>query len=128
MFDFVVVDFPDPNNYSLGKLYTTAFYRLLRHHLSAQGAAVVQSTSPMFARQSFWCIDETMKQAGFQTHPYHVYVPSFGEWGFVLGAQRSLGDPIAAPYGPEVPASRPTCRPIPVPPRHGARRRRSQTA
>ena len=30
MFDFVVVDFPDPTNYSLGKLYTTAFYRLLR--------------------------------------------------------------------------------------------------
>ena len=27
MFDFVVVDFPDPTNYSLGKLYTTAFYR-----------------------------------------------------------------------------------------------------
>ena len=33
-FDFVVVDFPDPTNYSLGKLYTTAFYRLLARHLS----------------------------------------------------------------------------------------------
>jgi spermidine synthase len=85
VFDFIVVDFPDPNNYSLGKLYTTAFYRMARHHLSERGAAVVQSTSPLFARQSFWCIAETMKQAGFETHPYHVYVPSFGEWGFVLG-------------------------------------------
>jgi len=28
-FDFVAVDFPDPSNYSLGKLYTTAFYRQL---------------------------------------------------------------------------------------------------
>ncbi len=35
-YDFVVVDFPDPTNYSLGKLYTTAFYRLLAKHLSAQ--------------------------------------------------------------------------------------------
>jgi len=83
-FDFVVVDFPDPTNYSLGKLYTTAFYRLLSKHLSAQGLAVVQSTSPLFARQSYWCIVETLKQAGLKTYPYHVYVPSFGEWGFVL--------------------------------------------
>ena len=36
-FDFVVVDFPDPTNYSLGKLYTAAFYRLLSKHLSVRG-------------------------------------------------------------------------------------------
>ena len=28
-FDLAFVDFPDPNNFSLGKLYTTRFYRLL---------------------------------------------------------------------------------------------------
>ena len=98
-YDFIVVDFPDPNNYSLGKLYTTAFYRLLRHHLAARGVAVVQSTSPMFARQSFWCINETMKQAGFETHAYHVYVPSFGEWGYVLGAQGAWKPPQQLPAG-----------------------------
>ena len=64
MFDFVVVDFPDPTNYSLGKLYTTAFYRLLSKHVSASGFIVVQSTSPLFARQSYWCIVKTLKQAG----------------------------------------------------------------
>ncbi len=58
MFDFVVVDFPDPTNYSLGKLYTTAFYRLLARHVSRQGMVVIQSTSPLFARQSYWCIVE----------------------------------------------------------------------
>jgi spermidine synthase len=84
VWDFIVVDFPDPTNYSLGKLYTTAFYRLLRKHLSESGLVVVQSTSPMFSRQSYWCIVETLKQAGFDTWPYHVYVPSFGEWGFTL--------------------------------------------
>jgi spermidine synthase len=99
MYDFVVVDFPDPNNYSLGKLYTTAFYRLLRHHVAENGLAVVQSTSPMFARQSFWCINETMKQAGFHTYPYHVYVPSFGEWGFVLGSNQPWSPPTVAPSG-----------------------------
>jgi spermidine synthase len=82
--DFVVVDFPDPTNYSLGKLYTSAFYRLLKRHVAPGGLVVVQSTSPMFARQSYWCIVDTLKQAGFKTWPYHVYVPSFGEWGFTL--------------------------------------------
>jgi len=98
-FDFVVVDFPDPTNYSLGKLYTTAFYRLLARHLSAQGLAVVQSTSPLFARQSYWCIVETLKQAGFRTYPYHLYVPSFGEWGFALAGATSYEPPLRLPEG-----------------------------
>ena len=63
-FDFMVVDFPDPTNYALGKLYTTAFYRAAARHLSAQGLLVVQSTSPMFARDSFWCIETTLRQVG----------------------------------------------------------------
>jgi spermidine synthase len=98
-FDFIVVDFPDPTNYSLGKLYTVAFYRAVARHLSAQGFVVVQSTSPMFARDSFWCIVQTLKQAGLQTHPYHVYVPSFGEWGFVLAGTREYSLPAAFPTG-----------------------------
>ncbi|HKG91736.1 MAG TPA: polyamine aminopropyltransferase [Gemmatimonadaceae bacterium] len=95
MFDFVIVDFPDPSNYGVGKLYTTAFYRLLSRHLSRDGMVVVQSTSPLFARRSFWCIDRTMREAGLATRPYHVYVPSFGEWGFVLASAAG-----AAPYAP----------------------------
>ena len=58
-FDFAVVDFPDPSNFSIGKLYTTAFYRELARHLGPDGRFVVQSTSPLFARQSFWCIVAT---------------------------------------------------------------------
>src|SRR5580658_6554833 len=96
--DFVVVDFPDPTNYSLGKLYTTAFYRLLRKHLAENGLIVVQSTSPMFSRQSYWCIVDTLKEAGFHTWPYHVYVPSFGEWGFTL-AGNSWEPPSTLPAG-----------------------------
>ena len=98
-YDFVVVDFPDPTNYSLGKLYTTAFYRLMAKHLSVQGEAVVQSTSPLFARQSYWCIVETLKQAGLRTYPYHLYVPSFGEWGFVLAGLSPYEPPARLPDG-----------------------------
>jgi spermidine synthase len=101
MFDFVVVDFPDPDNYATGKLYTTAFYRLLARHVSRNGLVVVQATSPLFARKSYWCIDETMRLAGLHTYPYHLYVPSFGEWGFVLGAPAggSYAPPSALPAG-----------------------------
>jgi spermidine synthase len=85
-YDVAIVDFPDPNNFSLGKLYTTGFYNLLKAHLAEGAVAVVQSTSPMFARRSFWCVDTTMRAAGFLTRPYHVWVPSFGEWGYVLAS------------------------------------------
>lgn len=89
-FDVVIIDFPDPNNFSLGKLYTTRFYGLLKSHLADGGVAVVQSTSPLFARQSFWCIDTTLRAAGFTTRPYHAWVPSFGEWGYVLAGLSPL--------------------------------------
>jgi len=98
-FDFIVVDFPDPTNYSLGKLYTTAFYKAAARHLSSQGLMVVQSTSPMFARDSYWCIAETLKQTGLKTYPYHVYVPSFGEWGFVIAGFRDYSFPTSLPAG-----------------------------
>ncbi|ABF39116.1 Spermine synthase [Candidatus Koribacter versatilis Ellin345] len=98
-FDFIVIDFPDPTSYSLGKLYTTTFYRAVARHLSEQGFMVVQSTSPMFARDSFWCIAETLKQTGLKTYPYHVYVPSFGEWGFVLAGTHEYEAPTSLPQG-----------------------------
>jgi spermidine synthase len=89
-FDFAVVDFPDPSNFSLGKLYTTTFYRMLARRLTPEGAFVVQATSPLFARKSFWCIVGTIEQAGLTAAPYHAYVPSFGEWGFVLASKAPL--------------------------------------
>jgi spermidine synthase len=124
-FDFIVIDFPDPTNYSLGKLYTTAFYRAAARHLSAHGLMVVQSTSPMFARDSFWCIAQTLKQSGLQTYPYHVYVPSFGEWGFVLAGTHEYAPPTSLPTGlrfinveglPALFLFPPDMAPLPMPP------------
>ncbi len=99
LFDAVLVDFPDPSNYSVGKLYTTAFYRLLRRRLAPGGAAAVQSTSPLFARRAFWCIVETAQAAGLKTLPYHAYVPSFGEWGYVLLSEEVMTVPPRFPEG-----------------------------
>lgn len=99
IFDFAVVDFPDPTNFSIGKLFTTAFYRLLTKHIGAHGLFVVQSTSPLFARQSYWCIAETLKQAGLRVYPYHIYVPSFGEWGYMLAGTEPYREPAQLPAG-----------------------------
>jgi spermidine synthase len=97
-----VVDLPDPTSYALRKLYTTAFYKATVRHLSDQGLMVVQSTSPMFARDSYWCIVQTIRQAGLRVYPYHVYVSSFGEWGFVLAAPHEYSQPTALPSGPSL--------------------------
>jgi len=98
-FEAAIVDFPDPNTFALGKLYTRRFFQLLRQHLAPDAALAVQATSPLFARKSYWCIVETMKAAGFVVRPYHVAVPSFGEWGFVLGKLQPFAAPVAPPSG-----------------------------
>jgi len=98
-FDVVIVDFPDPSNYAVGKLYTTAFYRLLSRRLAPGAIVTVQSTSPLFARQTYWTVVTTMEAAGFKTSPYHAYVPSFGEWGFVIGATSPYRVPSRFPAG-----------------------------
>jgi len=87
-FDVIVIDFPDPTNFSLGKLYTTSLYRRADQALAADGWMVVQTTSPLVARRSFWTVVATLEAVGLTTTPYHVHVPSFGEWGFVLAGHR----------------------------------------
>ncbi len=95
VFDVIIVDFPDPSNFSLGKLYSTSFYALLDKALSASGYAVIQSTSPLVARKSFWTVVRTVEEVGLTATPYHAHVPSFGEWGFIVASRRPFKPVIA---------------------------------
>jgi spermidine synthase len=99
MFDAIVIDFPDPTNFSLGKLYTTSFYQRVDQHLAAGGFAVVQTTSPLLARRSFWTVVATIEAVGLTATPYHAHVPSFGEWGFVILGRRPWQPPRQLPEG-----------------------------
>lgn len=99
LFDFIVIDFPDPSNYSLGKLYSNTFYRLVHRALTDNGIAVIQSTSPFVARKSFWCVVTTLRSVGFHTTPYHLLVPSFGEWGYVIASKQAFAMPKSYPAG-----------------------------
>jgi spermidine synthase len=42
---------------------------------------------------------ESVRQAGLRTYPYHVYVPSFGEWGYVIGSFEEWRAPAQLPAG-----------------------------
>jgi len=99
MFDVIVVDFPDPTNFAIGKLYTNSFYALLQRRLAASGYAVVQTTSPLVARNSFWTVVATIESVGLSAQPYHAHVPSFGEWGFIVASRRPWRLPQALPPG-----------------------------
>jgi spermidine synthase len=97
LYDIAIVDFPDPNNFALGKLYTTRFYNLLRTKLRPDSAVVIQTTSPLIARDSFWCIIDTLSASGFTVKPYHATVPSFGVWGFALAKTAPFETPAKSP-------------------------------
>jgi spermidine synthase len=89
-FDVILVDLPDPNDESLNKLYTNIFYRLCQNHLSEKGVMVVQSTSPYYAKDAFWCINKTLESENFYVYPYHLEVPAFGDWGFQLASKDNI--------------------------------------
>lgn len=85
-FPVIISDLPDPNTEGLAKLYSEQFYRMLRQRLTPDGVFATQATSPYFVREAFWTIAHTLQAAEFQTLPLHAYVPSFGEWGFIIAS------------------------------------------
>ncbi|HTD41289.1 MAG TPA: hypothetical protein VK671_11760, partial [Mucilaginibacter sp.] len=89
-YDAIIVDFPDPSNYSVGKLYTDAFYKVVKRLLKPDGIMVVQSTSPYVAPKSYWTVEKTLQSVGLHTVPYHNYVPSFGEWGYIMAMYKPV--------------------------------------
>ncbi len=96
--DVIVLDLPDPNDDTLARLYAQSTYRLILKRLSPGGVLVTQATSPYFAPKAFWCIVRTLESVADieqVVRPYHVNVPSFGEWGFVmLGSRPDLGQSL----------------------------------
>jgi spermidine synthase len=72
-FDVVILDFPDPSSYAVGKLFSLELYRRARARLAPGGVVVVQATSPLFARGAFWTITTTLEAAGLRARPYHAF-------------------------------------------------------
>lgn len=85
LYDVIIIDLPDPKGPDLARLYSHEFYRTCLAHLSADGVVVTQASSPLHAQKAFLCIYKTMQSAGFSALPYHTYVPTMSDWGWVLG-------------------------------------------
>lgn len=98
LYDIVIIDLPDPNDPSLGKLYSQEFYGLLQKRTANGGVIVTQSASPYFAPNAFWCIHNTLKSVYPTTLAYHAYIPTFGQWGFNVAIN---GDGKIRPNAPE---------------------------
>ena len=101
-FDIAIIDFPDPNNFALGKLYSTRFYNLLKQKLQQDAAVVVQCTSPLIARRSYWSVIKTLEASGFTVKPFQTTVPSFGVWGYALAKMHPFETPARPPAGVEL--------------------------
>ncbi|MEM7043949.1 MAG: polyamine aminopropyltransferase [Pseudomonadota bacterium] len=98
LYDVILIDLPDPKNPSLSKLYSLAFYTSAARRLARDGVLVTQATSPVYARKAFWSIFATVEATGdpyregetLSAVPYHAYVPSFGDWGFIAASPARL--------------------------------------
>lgn len=99
LFDVVILDLPDPHSIGISKLYSLGFYSELVRRMPVDGLLVTQASSPLYARQAFWSVHNTLAAAPdpyadptsgetLTTWPYHAFVPSFGEWGFVIAGAR----------------------------------------
>lgn len=90
-YDAIICDLPDPTNETLSRFYSNAFYKLLDRHLNRGGIIATQATSPDMVPRAFWCINASIKAGGFEySYPYHAYVPSFGNWGFIMASHHPL--------------------------------------
>ncbi len=101
-YDIAILDLPDPKDLAISKLYSRAFYTDMARALGAGGVMVTQATSPIYARRAYWTIAATLEATAnpyaengtLQVRPYHAYVPSFGQWGFVMAGGRLAQEPL----------------------------------
>lgn len=101
-YDIIIADLPDPNSQSLARLYSKQFFALAKRNLAPDGVFITQSGDINNSNSVFSCIHNTMKTVfDDNMSTYHVYIPSFGDWGFNIGhlSQSVTSDPTRIPPG-----------------------------
>ena len=98
-YDRVIIDFPDPHNEAISKLYSTEFYALVAGVLAPDAVVVTQSSSPYVVRRSFWTVRRTIEEVFDRTSSFHITVPAFGLWGFHLAYRGAAGELGTLPEG-----------------------------
>ncbi|WP_299800920.1 polyamine aminopropyltransferase [uncultured Maribacter sp.] len=85
-YDIIIADLPDPTNEALARLYSKQFFLLAKQRLNKNGLFVTQSGEIYFSNSVFSCINNTLSPIFNHVKPYHAYIPSFGDWGFVIAS------------------------------------------
>ena len=75
---------------------------MLKKKLNPDAAVVIQCTSPLIARRSYWSIIRTLEASGFAVRPFQTTVPSFGVWGYALTKMEPFEAPTSPPTGIEL--------------------------
>ena len=91
VYDRVIIDFPDPHNEAISKLYSVEFYALVKARMADDGVVVTQSSSPFFARRTYWSISETLEEVFPEVLNYQITIPSFGVWGYNMAFAKPGG-------------------------------------
>jgi spermidine synthase len=89
-YDRIIIDFPDPHNEALSKLYSVEFFAMVSKIMESDGGLVTQSSSPFFAPHSYWTIALTLEELFPEITSYNTPIPSFGIWGFHM-AHKQVG-------------------------------------
>lgn len=93
-YDIIIADLPDPTNQAIARLYSKQFFLMAKRNLKKDGVFVTQSGEIYFSNTVFSCINNTLKSVFETVEPYHTYIPSFGDWGFIMARHGSNTETI----------------------------------
>ena len=89
IFDFIIIDLPDPINVEFKQFYTKDFFGLCLNALNNSGFMITHSGDILAKNippKSIWNNAQT---AGFKITPYHAQIPTIGHWTWFIGAKDS---------------------------------------
>ena len=89
-YDIIIADLPDPTYESIARLYSKQFYFLVHRSLDKDGVFVTQSGEIYFSNTAFNCIYNTLESCFHSIKAYHTYIPSFGDWGFIMAKKKEF--------------------------------------
>ncbi|MCP4523224.1 MAG: hypothetical protein GY828_03320 [Candidatus Gracilibacteria bacterium] len=89
-YDMILADFPDPRDVGTAKLYSQEMYMGIERILKVEGIFVTQASNAFFSNKAFWSINKTINQVFGNSLAYHRYLPSFGDWGFVVAQKGGI--------------------------------------
>ncbi|NRD20305.1 polyamine aminopropyltransferase [Winogradskyella eckloniae] len=95
-YDIIIADLPDPTNQAIARLYSKQFFLMVKRNLKRDGVFVTQAGEIYFSNTVFSCINNTLKSVFETVKPYHTYIPSFGDWGFIIAKNSGLTNNINA--------------------------------